>query len=74
MKCDILVLLLLYSPAGECTNGDIRLQDEQNPLEGRVELCNNNQWGTVCDNIWDGTDATVVCRQLGFSPMGMYCI
>ena len=53
-----------------CATGDIRLAGGGNDLEGRVEVCYQSQWGTVCDDNWGTTDASVACRQLGFSAIG----
>ena len=49
-----------------CEDGDIRLTGGSDPLEGRVEVCFNSAWGTVCDHSFSSSDASVVCTQLGY--------
>ena len=53
-------------PARECNETEIRLVDGQTPADGRVEVCIDGHWGSVCDDRWDSRDAQVVCQQMGF--------
>ena len=54
----------------ECITGAIRLRGGT-AIQGRVEICYNNVWGTVCDDSWGSADAQVACRQLGFISTGI---
>lgn len=51
----------------QCMDGDVRLRDGTNHLEGRLEICMNNAWGTVCEDEFTSAEARIVCSQLGFN-------
>ena len=66
-----MLIELVFTIIIDCTNGAIRLIGSgSSSSQGRVEVCNNNQWGTVCDNAWDSVDANVACLELGYSTEG----
>ena len=57
-----------------CADGDVRLMNGSTPSvgqnEGRVEICFNNTYGTVCDDFWNEQAALVVCRRIGRGSIG----
>lgn len=69
--------LALSTTAGSCEDGEVRLSggmsDDLNfTMDGRLEICYNNAWGTVCNNFFRAVDARVACNQLpGFNRQGM---
>ena len=69
------ILQIPRTPAEpECKTTDIRLLNSRrrevelairgdgSVKEGRVEICINGLWSSVCDNGWDSLDAKVVCH------------
>ena len=55
-----------------CTEGDVRLVGGSTHYEGRVEVCVNRAWGSVCAySQWSSQDAKIVCNNIGALTLGI---
>ena len=48
-------------------DGDIRLAGGRYSGEGRLKICKDGGWGTICNRGWNDTDAQVVCADLSLN-------
>ena len=53
--------------ASNCSDGELRLSGAALTNQGRLEVCVNGAWGSVCDSqgVFTTDEAKVACRQLG---------
>ena len=61
--------LLAAAPAHAASEGDLRLSGGNSLAqhEGRLEIFHSGEWGAVCDDDFVQQEATVACKQLGFT-------
>ena len=53
-----------------CKTGDVRLVGGSTSSAGILEICNNGRWNTVCRDSVDDREAALICRHIGFLPIG----
>ena len=54
-----------------CKDGELRLHTTSAASGGRLDICYDGIWGSVCNEMWTATDARVACNQLGLPLAGM---
>lgn len=65
------VLLAASTEVADCQHGEVRLVDGPNVREGKVEVCINNAWGSVCSTRFGADDAAVLCLSGEFAREGV---
>ena len=71
--CDQIYCYYYITPTTvrDCTNGDAQLVNGSNVREGRLEICINEAWGSVCSIGFVDRDAAVACAQMNFQRKGL---
>ena len=63
-------MVLFFIESTSCVDGVVRLVNGSISQEGRVEVCVDGVWGTICGTGWNKINAFVVCKQLGYTNSG----
>ena len=70
------LLSALATPSANCSDGDLRLLDGMTDvvtgmMEGRLEICINQAWGSVCVDHFGSAETTVVCNFFNLTGRGV---
>ena len=66
------VLCQRSTNSNRCISGEVRLANSSNNVEGRVEICTEGMWVSVCDGNWGRFETHLFCKQLlGHPAKGM---
>lgn len=60
-------LVFLNVVRGNCNEGKVRLVNGTLDREGRLEVCVNGLWGSVCPYSFSKSAAHVACKQAGYA-------
>ena len=60
----------LFADQLACTTGAIRLAGGTSPANGRVEVCSNGFWTSLCSTNFDTAEADIVCAEVGYQGLG----
>ena len=66
LKVFIYVHIYIEGYSSRVSEGSIRLVDGGSNREGRVEIFIQDHWHTICDDYWDDSDASVICKNQGY--------
>ena len=63
-------MICACTESDNCSQNSLRLADGKIDQEGRLEVCANGVWGSVCDSGFDAvSDGHVICSELGYQSM-----
>jgi len=60
-------IIATFTAINACSTENALMLADGNTTSGRLEICHNGLWGTVCDDSFSDVDAGVACRQLGYA-------
>ena len=55
-----------------CSEGEVKLVggSDDGDISGRVEMCVNEEWRSICSLGWSAQNTEVLCRELGYATRG----
>ena len=67
-----LYIIIVADEPIDCKDYDVRLQKGTDSSNGRLHICQNRHWFSVCSEESDLIKAKLVCQTLNLNPKGIF--